>query len=339
VRDAAVFARVTPQSVALASADIGDSKDAITFVGDILPARNVEVLMDRYGPDYPFSGLSLPSLHTNAAIVGNLESAIPEKHQATPALNLTFSTRSSFVDTFIDHEYTHLSIANNHSDDFGVRGLANTISLLTEADLQVFGETPAFAYDSISTLSTDYGRIALIGLDDTVSPLTRTEMKAVLRKAEAISDFQVVYIHWGIEYDMHASPRQKQVATMLVEAGADLIVGHHPHVVQNIDVIDTVPVFYSLGNYIFDQYFSDEVQTGLAITLSFKPDPVITLTPVESMSRLSQPRPMLSDQKAAFLYELSRRSNSEIAPAIRRGVVSMEEAFATVSKIAMITTP
>lgn len=336
-RDTQILPQLAYQKAYLAGRELARPFQALTFVGDVLLARNVEVLMDRHGPNYPFQGLSLGGLQDKSAVVGNLETSIPEKHIPTAAYSLDFSMHESSIELLADNSYTHVSVANNHSDDFGVRGLANTVSLLSDSSLQVFGEVRAFDYDSISVVPTSFGQIALIGLDDTIKRLTAAEMQSVMSRAERISDFQIAYIHWGVEYVDDASSRQEYIAEYLIQKGADFIVGHHPHVVQNVDVIDGVPVFYSLGNYIFDQYFSAEVQTGLVVTLSLKPEPAIRLTPVQSMTQLSQPQPITGDAKASFLYELSEKSHPEIASSIRRGVIPMEKVFATSPKIAMIS--
>jgi poly-gamma-glutamate synthesis protein (capsule biosynthesis protein) len=103
-------------------------------------------------------------------------------------------------------------------------------------------------------------------------------------------------------------------------------------------MIESVPVFYSLGNYIFDQYFSEEVQQGLLLSFEFKPEPRIVLHPVESLTSLSQPRLASRDSKAVALYELSKKANStELATAIRRGVITVPLDFASTPKVAMMT--
>ena len=79
------------------------------------------------------------------------------------------------------------------------------------------------------------------------------------------SDFTVVTVHWGTEYVRTASDPQRHIAQAFVEAGADVVFGHHPHVVQGIETIKGKPVFYSLGNFIFDQYGTKETNEGLAV--------------------------------------------------------------------------
>ena len=83
-------------------------------------------------------------------------------------------------------------------------------------------------------------------------------------------DILIVGVHWGVEYKSTASAKQKEIAKKLVENGADVIAGHHPHWVQEMEYIDNKPVYYSLGNFVFDQMWSQKTREGLAIKLTFK---------------------------------------------------------------------
>ncbi len=78
----------------------------------------------------------------------------------------------------------------------------------------------------------------------------------------------VVNIHWGTEYEHEYNTTQSITAHALSDSGADVIIGHHPHVVQGLEIYKNKLIFYSLGNFIFDQYFSSDTQTGLSLGLS-----------------------------------------------------------------------
>ena len=147
---------------------------------------------------------------------------------------------------------------------------------------------------------------------------------------------QVVYIHWGNEYEVVHSEEQERMAKSFVSAGADLIVGHHPHVIQDIQLIDGVPVFYSLGNFIFDQYFSKEVTTGLMVELHFSDQPHLKLLPISGRT-LGQPFFVEGDEKAVLLYELSEKSDKRLDLPIKLGEIPLAQSFATSIKTAMIS--
>lgn len=298
-------------------------------------ARNVEYLMTANGARYPFNGIDLQNEFPNAAIIGNFESSIAVKHVQTPAYGMQFSTNSHFVESLKNAGFSLLSLANNHSADYGQAGYYNAVKTLLDAELDTVGCGKALACDEIRYLEVNAGTVAIIAVTGLESGV-ETRAKTLLRTAAKQSDFQIVYIHWGEEYQLFHSERQFRIAKSMVEAGADLIVGHHPHVVQDIQLIDGVPVFYSLGNYIFDQYFSNDVQEGLIIEIVFGKEPKARLLPVESLSKKSQPNFITGDDKAGFLYELSKRSAPELQTAVSHGELSLVTTFASSPKMAMI---
>jgi len=95
--------------------------------------------------------------------------------------------------------------------------------------------------------------------------------------------FVVVYPHWGVEYSTRHNYAQERLAHSWIDVGADLIVGSHPHVVQDVEIYQDVPIFYSLGNFVFDQMFSKETQEGIAIKVDIESDNIeIELLPFVS---------------------------------------------------------
>jgi hypothetical protein len=309
---------------------------SIIFVGDVMLGRNVEVLMKREDPTYPFVGLELTSLAPEPAIVGNFESSMATPHTMTPAFGMRFSVDETLIPSLKSAGYTHLSQANNHSNDYGSAGFKKASNILEKNGMRVFGRYDSLSEDSITYIDTDNGIIALIGVNATVNIPSRDDLRATLDVASKHSTLQVIYIHWGNEYEPTHSVAQELFAKELVAAGADLIVGHHPHVVQDIDVVDGVVVFYSLGNYIFDQYFSKEVQEGLVLSFLPEQNPSILLIPVSSEGTLSQPHIMQPASYAAFLEDLAKRSHESLRESIIAGHISLSLQVATSTKMAMI---
>lgn len=309
---------------------------SVVFTGDILLARNVEEIIKRTDPSYPFAGVSLSELAPNAAVVGNFESAISPQHKTTRAYTMRFSTDPQNVAALKAAGLTHLSLANNHSLDFGESGYNSAAATLRSNDLETFGCQNRVACNAVSHLAMPSAAVAVIGLEAVTGNFDREQVSQLLKAASADTDIQVVYIHWGDEYNLTHSKQQRALAEFLVANGADLIVGHHPHVVQGVELVDGVPVFYSLGNYIFDQYFSTAVQEGLLVTMEIYPQPLLKLVPVSSIGNLSQPHLLRGDDKAEFLYALSRRSSAELAPFIARGEIPLPNWLATKPKTAMM---
>jgi gamma-polyglutamate biosynthesis protein CapA len=311
-------------------------RDSLIFVGDVMLARNVEVLMEREGVDYPYAGLDLRTLASNSAIVGNFEASMATPHRITPAYHMTFSVKEDFIPGLVSSGFTHLSLANNHSLDYGIEGYQVATTKILTQGIESFGHGVLLDSKSISYIDTTTGIIALVAINASASIPTRNDIETVLAEAATKSDVQVIYIHWGTEYDLVHSKTQKLLAKELVDAGADVIVGHHPHVVQDIGIIDGVPVFYSLGNYIFDQYFKEDVMEGLVLSLELSDHPGIYLVPVESKTRLSQPTQMSPTAHAEFLKSLAKRSNPLLRRMIEQGYIPLGDSVATSSKMAIM---
>jgi poly-gamma-glutamate synthesis protein (capsule biosynthesis protein) len=133
-------------------------------------------------------------------------------------------------------------------------------------------------------------------------------------------------MHWGIEYKIVNSPAQQQLAHLIIDNGADLIIGHHPHVVQNIEEYKGKLIFYSLGNFIFDQYFKEEVQQGLAVGWEIYPQKyVFNLFPLQS--KLSQPDLMSDQEKMEFLAQLAKNSSLSLEAQIKSGKIEVNSKF------------
>ncbi len=308
--------------------------DSITFVGDVLLARNVEHLMNKHGGSYPFDGLDLTQFSQDSAVVGNFEAAIPEKHVWTPVGQIDFSVPSTSISYLADAGFTHVSLGNNHSFDFEESGFINTTRVLS-SELEVFGLPNDVSERSVTIVDIDDQQVALLGIHGLVDH-SDAELRQLFRYANRESDLQVVYVHWGEEYALRQNSNQRSVATKYIEYGADLIIGHHPHVVQGIEVIEGVPVFYSLGNYIFDQYFSKDVQEGLVVLLDLDDAAGIHIIPVESKNPMSQPRFMDQDDHSNFLTTLAAKSDDVLAESIKTGYIPFGTIVASSTKMAMI---
>ena len=311
-------------------------KNSLIFTGDIMLARNVEYLMRKEGKQYPFAALDFGTVAINAAVIGNFESAMSPAHITTPAFGMTFSTASSALPALSESGFTHLSLANNHSYDYGEDGYQNTVSLLLNNKLTPFGNGKSLGRESVTYVNIPHGRVALIAVNASEKIPDIALLYKIIVAASRQSDLQIVTIHWGTEYKETHSSTQELLAKVLVDAGADLIVGHHPHVVEDVQIVDGVVVFYSLGNYIFDQYFDDDVQTGLVLSLSLTGTPEVSLLPVTSLGHLSQPSFMSSAKQQEFLSNLAEKSDKNLAASIKKGVIPLPAMVASSQKTTMI---
>ena len=294
--------------------------DAVAFVGDIMLARRVETYLDTYGGSYVYSGL--PNLGTSTLLVGNFEASIPAEHTQTLDQVLNFSVDAEYIPALAEYGFSYVSLANNHSYDKGSDGFLNTQSVLTQNDVYPFGNPQKLGTSSIVYIELENMTVALVGVYAVVQQPSHEEIQVVLNIASAESDLQVVYIHWGLEYEPEHSKAQETLAHTMIDLGADAVIGHHPHVVQDIELYQGVPIFYSLGNFIFDQYFSKEVQEGLWVTLSNTEGNInYILQGVSTIGSRSAPRFMSGYENDLFLQDIAKKSSPELQDMILDGKI------------------
>lgn len=303
------------------------TSDSYLFVGDVMLARYVEELSEREGNDYFFAGTDNLFRHYDH-VIGNFEGPITLEHTPTEPDAMLFSVASSTVRGF-EERFTHFSLANNHTWDHQEESFLNTQNNLSALGLSVFGEPNNVASSTLESIIKEDYSLELYGFNF-VSGISATSAAAVLAQNESTEAIQVVYVHWGEEYQDVHSDEQQRIAETLIDAGADVIIGHHPHIVQDIGLYKGVPIFYSLGNFIFDQYFSEEVQTHLAVGLVIENNEVsFQLIPLTSLGHETQPRFMTVDAKNDFLKKLAERSDEKLHSAILRGKIVVSEVLAS----------
>ena len=281
----------------------------VYIVGDIMLGRDVERIMKREGDAHPFLGTKALVSSADLA-VGNFEATVPEWHVVTPAFNFKLSVKKEYMKQLHHVGFDVLSLANNHSYDFDLEGYAHTKKVCSEYGMECIGdqtEDSGLLTYTTDIGSTRFGILALYAVDR--EPDTEAVLVA-LEKLTSTSDYQVVFIHWGEEYKLKHTEGQEVLAHSLIDAGVDAVVGHHPHVVEDIEIYNGKPIFYSLGNFIFDQYFNNEVQTGLTVQLTFEWDSVTyNLIPVSSIESRAQPHILPVDSRDSYVEELLARSN------------------------------
>ncbi|MDC1205268.1 CapA family protein [Candidatus Pacebacteria bacterium] len=312
--------------------EVTTKNESILLVGDVMLARDVELKMREYGSDYPYQYLEdIFVSHTYQ--VGNFEGSIPLNHSLTQSMELQFSVDPIHTQAFAHASFTHASLANNHSRDFGTSGYENTKLELHTVGVATFGQSYSVASSSVSVLELGQKKVALLGIDVTLSVPDTKELESAFKLGVAQSDFLIVFVHWGVEYAPIHSSQQEFYAKQFIELGADMIVGHHPHVVQDVQIYDGVPVFYSLGNFIFDQYFNEEVQSGLALSVSFEEGLNVGLIPITSLASKIAPRIMGSFEKDMMLQDLTKKSDKTLSDQILFGELSFTSRLAVSPQI------
>lgn len=251
----------------------------LLFAGDMMFDRHIRAkAMGNNGYDFIFSEIQ-SYLSEFDLVIANLEG--PVTGNQSVSINSVVGERNNFIFTFSPeiiptlqkHNFKLLNLGNNHSLDFGVVGAKSTVSYLKDSKIDFFG--------NIGVVDDDYPqRWKLVEIDKTnlafvnFNQFVAGGFEAALLDIEQVSkkaDLVVVYTHWGNEYQPTANKTITNWAQQLIAAGADLIIGSHPHVIQNKELVDNVQVYYSLGNFVFDQYFSPEVMQGLLVEVNIEP--------------------------------------------------------------------
>lgn len=270
-----------------------------TFVGDMMFGRNVEEVTKRKGVDYIFEYVK-PYFKISDYITGNFENPVVTKeYQKFEGNNIHLSTTPNVVEGLKRANFSVLNIANNHMLDYGIGGLNDTFATFEKYGVNLVGavknnlmvaennQVTRFPYNgqylaedvtksAISYIDKNGLKIATLGFTDVyvkgftattgrsgVLPMNPELVLPLVKEASLNADLVFVHIHWGQEYDNKPSPRQKEMAKAVVDAGADVIIGHHPHVLSSVEVYKDAVIFYSLGNFIFDQGWSRTRETTL----------------------------------------------------------------------------
>ena len=239
-------------------------------------------------------------------------------------MQFSFSVDPKNLEGMSKYGFTHLGLANNHAYDFGVDDYDHGKKVLEDHGFTTFGDPGELATSAIAYMDLGTTTVAVVGVYavDAAPPLAA--VAAVFAEASRNSDLQIAFIHWGEEYTLVHNAFQEKVAQTLIDAGADTVIGHHPHVLQDIDVYKDVPIFYSLGNFVFDQYFSEDVQQGLMLETSFEPSTIrFELFPVTSIGTRSQTRLMAEYERELLLKALAKRSDQTLQSMIENGYIEV----------------
>jgi poly-gamma-glutamate capsule biosynthesis protein CapA/YwtB (metallophosphatase superfamily) len=242
----------------------------LLFIGDMMFDRSVRLAAEAHGIDYLFSCAST-TLRSYDAVVGNLEGPITDRASVsagsavgTPE-NFSFTFAPEVAPALFSYNIRIVNLGNNHILNRGVSGLHATRGYLDRAGVSYFGGVQG---DSTVLRTTIKDRpFSFVSFNEFGGESAATTTELILKEKEE-GRIVIVYAHWGDEY-VAAPQRVKDWVHLFTVAGADAIIGSHPHVVQARGRHAGVPYFYSLGNFIFDQYWDESVRTGLAAELVF----------------------------------------------------------------------
>jgi poly-gamma-glutamate synthesis protein (capsule biosynthesis protein) len=264
----------------------------IAAVGDLMLGGRTEPFLNQYGSDYPFHDV-MPVLRQADVVAGNLESSISLR--GTAVENKKFTLRAGPIAALAlkSAGMRVVTLANNHSMDFGPLALQDTLATLAEnsilytgagmdlddarspAILKIKGKTLAFLSYSLTFPLEFFASAKQPG----TAPGYADFVKADIEKVRPLADLVVVSFHWGAELMTAAKDYQIELGHQAIDWGADLVLGHHPHVLQEIEVYKGRLIAYSLGNFVFGSE-SNRTNTSMILLLTFRGN---TLSKVEAV--------------------------------------------------------
>jgi poly-gamma-glutamate capsule biosynthesis protein CapA/YwtB (metallophosphatase superfamily)/outer membrane protein assembly factor BamB len=284
-------------------AEGGGESVELVAVGDIMLSRTVEERMEVYGSTYPFEAVSELLRGADIAI-GNLESPLSVSGDPLQK-RFVFRAHPRHAETLARAGFDVMSVANNHLLDFGQEGIEQTLEILRDVgvvplgaglspeearrplSLRVKGRNIAFLAYAASRWkgSSEVPTSAQISFADLAA------IRADVERARQRADLVVVIMHLGTEYQSRPDQEQLAVSRAAIDAGACLVIGHHPHVVQGAGTYGEGFIAYSLGDFVFDIDVTEAARDGamLRVLLGDSGVEAVDLVPVRIVDDL-QPR-------------------------------------------------
>lgn len=266
------------QHVSTKNTEAPSKRVSVLFVGDMvladLPGKAIEQGKNPYA--------AFKDIFASADLrIGNLECVIATTGKAAEK-NFTFRAHPRVIPLLKQH-FDAISLANNHSGDYGPEAFSEMLSLLKTQDLAYFGGGNNLSEAHRPHIIEKNGlKIALLGYDEfmprsfeantTKAGVAWSEDEQVVRdiiNARKIyhADIVIPFMHWGWENEMTANKRQRELARIMIDAGADAVIGSHPHVIQDTETYKGKPIIYSLGNFMMDALDNEAQTLGWALRL------------------------------------------------------------------------
>lgn len=218
-------------------------------------------------------------------VITNLENVFTERKATQPEKIYTYKAhRIDYLDVLTEGGITHVNVVNNHMVDYLQEGFDDTLSYLDEYGIEYFGtnltktdniELGNIEVESHSVFEKDGFKVGMLGYlgfnTSFVSDEKILEDIRMMKEVEKV-DYIIAAMHWGGQNTHEVGWRQKEMGRMLIDSGVDLVYGNHPHVLQELEIYNGKPIYYSLGNFLFIDYKSAKDPDGAMVTVDLKKD-------------------------------------------------------------------
>ncbi len=266
--------------------NLKDANTEVTFnaVGDIMLSREVANKMYANQRDayWPFRNLENELRWDVDFNFGNLESPFSGSDEYKFQNQFIFNSPSWSLPGLVQYNFTVLNLANNHIFNQGLDGLTYTKKILEENNLKALGvgsnldeawKGQVFSIKGVRVgfIGATYAAITPDGFIDaqhTARIKDQSRLSESIKELKTRSDFIVVTMHAGEEYTREPNYEQTGFARAAIDAGADIVIGAHPHWIQTIEEYKGKQIFYSLGNFVFDQMWSQDTREGLMLKIT-----------------------------------------------------------------------
>ncbi len=239
-----------------------DQQTSIIATGDIMLSRSVMTKsLKKNNSIYPFEHVA-EELRKADIVFSNLEGPIVENCPYFDS-GMKFCADPKMIEGLKYAGIDIVNLANNHIFNYGQEGFTQTKKHLELNEIKWVGD------GNLVVIEKNGIKFGFLGFNFLEYKLQEKDLE-LIRNSKKEVNFLIVGVHWGEEYKPKANLNQKLIAEKLSQAGTDYIVGHHPHWIQEIETVGNSRVYYSLGNFIFDQMWSEETKKGMAINLIFK---------------------------------------------------------------------
>ena len=277
-----------------------ENQITLILVGDIMLNRGVEYMVGKEGDgDYSFPFLKIAEdLKGTKLLFGNLEGPISDKGTKVGSI-YSFRAEPKVIEGLTFAGFNLISLANNHAFDYGREALEDCLAKLSKAGIDYVGAgfNEGEAYGGRTPVikeieGTKIGFLAYTNLGPEswkaseknsgiawISEKDFEKIKKDIENAKSQADILIVSLHAGEEYAAEPTQFQIEFSKAAIDAGADLVIGHHPHVVQKSEKYKDKWIFYSLGNFVFDQSFSQETMRGKILEILIKDGKINELIP------------------------------------------------------------
>lgn len=312
----------TPEQSTGAGGDNGEDRVHMTFTGDVMFSGNVAVALNAQGMDYPYREVR-SYLERADLTIANLETPITEGGTAA-VKQYAYRSSPKALPAFKEAGFDLVSLSNNHILDYGTEGLLDTLQHLDKFEIGRFGagrnSEEAFAPAIVEKNGI---KLAFLGFSKVVP---HTDWKAgrsrpgvadtyaleaplaAIAKAREIADLVIVLPHWGVEREDKPESYQREFARSYIDAGADLVIGSHPHVLQGFEQYKGKWIVYSLGNFIFTMNENSQTWETVILDAVCSKTGSCSLQVLPVLTKLANPKPMEEPEALKLFQRLTRIS-------------------------------